>query len=140
MNKNILPLFYFITTFFTYFIILPIDMVRSERVNNDRIAEDLIIVFKRSMQHWNLDYDSLPENKSGAACIPWKEINQEYLSNQIFEALGYGFNLYDEKIGKKAALEGCERMKKYYKLQEHCNCEMILFNNESRIKVPINNE
>ena len=99
MNKNILPLFYFITTFFTYFIILPIDMVRSERVNNDRIAEDLIIVFKRSMQHWNLDYDSLPENKSGAACIPWKEINQEYLSNQIFEALGYGFNLYDEKIG-----------------------------------------
>ena len=140
MNRNILPLFYFITTFFTYFIILPIDMVRSERVNNDRIAEDLIIVFKRSMQHWNLDYDSLPENKSGAACIPWKEINQEYLSNQIFEALGYGFNLYDEKIGKKAALEGCERMKKYYKLQEHCNCEMILFNNESRIKVPINNE
>ena len=140
MNKNILPLFYFITTFFTYFIILPIDMVRSERVNNDRIAEDLIIVFKRSMQHWNLDYDSLPENKSGAACIPWKEINQEYLSNQIFEALGYGFNLYDEKIGKKAALEGCERMRKYYKLQEHCNCEMILFNNESRIKVPINKE
>ena len=140
MNRNILPLFYFITTFFTYFIILPIDMVRSERVNNDRIAEDLIIVFKRSMQHQNLDYDSLPENKSGAACIPWKEINQEYLSNQIFEALGYGFNLYDEKIGKKAALEGCERMKKYYKLQEHCNCEMILFNNESRIKVPINNE
>ena len=140
MNRNILPLFYFITTFFTYFIILPIDMVRSERVNNDRIAEDLIIVFKRSMQHWNLDYDSLPENKSGAACIPLKEINQEYLSNQIFEALGYGFNLYDEKIGKKAALEGCERMKKYYKLQEHCNCEMILFNNESRIKVPINKE
>ena len=140
MNRNILPLFYFITTFFTYFIILPIDMVRSERVNNDRIAEDLIIVFKRSMQHWNLDYDSLPENKSGAACIPWKEINKEYLSNQIFEALGYGFNLYDEKIGKKAALEGCERMRKYYNLQEYCNCEMILFNNESRIKVPINNE
>ena len=140
MNRNTLPLFYFIITFFTYFLILPIDLVKSQSVNNDRIAEDLIIVFKRSMQHWNLDYDSLPENKSGAACIPWKEINQEYLSNQIFEALGYGFNLYDEKIGKKAALEGCERMKKYYKLQEHCNCEMILFNNESRIKVPINNE
>ena len=115
-------------------------MVRSQGVNNDRIAEDLIIVFKRSMQHWNLDYDSLPENKSGAACIPWKEINKEYLSNQIFEAVGYGFNLYDEKIGKKAALEGCERMRKYYNLQEYCNCEMILFNNESRIKVPINNE
>jgi len=140
MNRNTLPLFYFIITFFTYFLILPIDLVKSQSVNNDRIAEDLIIVFKRSMQHWNLDYDSLPENKSGAACIPWKEINQEYLSNQIFEALGYGFNLYDEKIGKKAALEGCERMRKYYKLQEHCNCEMILFNNESRIKVPINNE
>ena len=140
MNRNILPLFYCIITFFTYFIVLPIDIVRSQRVNNDQIAEDLIIVFKRSMQHWNLDYDSLPENKSGAACIPWKEINQEYLSNKIFEALGYGFNLYDEKIGKKAALEGCERMKKYYKLQDYCNCEMILFNNESRVKVPINNE
>ena len=134
MNRNTLPLFYFIITFFTYFLILPIDLVKSQSVNNDRIAEDLIIVFKRSMQHWNLDYDSLPENKSGAACIPWKEINQEYLSNQIFEALGYGFNLYDEKIGKKAALEGCERMRRANKIENTCKCEMVLYNDDILVK------
>mgnify|MGYP001161050237 FL=1 len=106
--------------------------------NNTKIEDNIILVFKQSMKHWNLDYDSLPANKSGAACIPWQEINKNLTSEYIFEALGYGFNLFDETIGEKAAMEGCNRMRTYHKLHDYCNCEMVLFNNESRIKVPEN--
>ena len=106
--------------------------------NNNKIEDNIIFVFKQSMKHWNLDYDSLAENKSGAACIPWQEINKNLTSEYIFEALGYGFNLFDEIIGEKAAMEGCNSMRVYHKLQDYCNCEMVLFNDESRVKVPEN--
>lgn len=106
--------------------------------NNTKIEDNIILVFKQSMKHWNLDYDSLPENKSGAACISWQEINKNLTSEYIFEALGYGFNLFDETIGEKAAMEGCNRMRTYHKLHDYCSCEMVLFNDESRVKVPEN--
>ena len=106
--------------------------------NNTKIEDNIILVFKESMKHWDLDYDSLPENKSGAACIPWQEINKNLTSEYIFEALGYGFNLFDETIGEKAAMEGCNRMRTYHKLHDYCSCEMVLFNDESRVKVPEN--
>ena len=106
--------------------------------NNTKIEENIILVFKQSMKHWDLDYDSLPENKSGAACISWQEINKNLTSEYIFEALGYGFNLYNETIGEKAAMEGCNRMRTYHKLHDYCSCEMVLFNDESRVKVPEN--
>ena len=106
--------------------------------NNTKIEENIILVFKQSMKHWDLDYDSLPENKSGAACISWQEINKNLTPEYIFEALGYGFNLYNETIGEKAAMEGCNRMRAYHKLHDYCNCEMVLFNDESRVKVPEN--
>ena len=106
--------------------------------NNTKIEDNIILVFKQSMKHWDLDYDSLPENKSGAACISWQEINKNLTSEYIFEALGYGFNLFDETIGEKAAMEGCNRMRTYHKLHDYCSCEMVLFNDESRVKVPKN--
>ena len=106
--------------------------------NNTKIEENIILVFKQSMKHWDLDYDSLPENKSGAACISWQEINKNLTPEYIFEALGYGFNLYNETIGEKAAMEGCNRMRTYHKLHDYCSCEMVLFNDESRVKVPEN--
>ena len=106
--------------------------------NNTKIEDNIILVFKQSMKHCDLDYDSLPENKSGAACIPWQEININLTSEYIFEALGYGFNLFDETIGEKAAMEGCNRMRTYHKLHDYCSCEMVLFNDESRVKVPEN--
>ena len=106
--------------------------------NTNKIEESIILVFKKSMKHWNIEYDTLTENRSGAACIPWLEFSDNFISEEIFEALGYGFNLYDENIAVKAAMEGCNRMRTYYKLQNRCYCEMILFNDESRIQVPPN--
>ena len=29
--------------------------------------EDIVSIFKRSMQHWKINYDTLDENKYGAA-------------------------------------------------------------------------
>ena len=74
--------------------------------------------------------DTLDENKSGAACIPWETIDKAFIKEGIFTALGYGFNLYDIKIAKKAALEGCERMRRANKIESKCKCEMVLYNND----------
>ena len=92
--------------------------------------QDIVKMFKNSMMHWNINYDNLERNKSGAACIPWESLNKKFLSTEIFIALGYGFNLYDLNIAKKAALEGCERMRKANKIEKFCKCEMILYNDE----------
>ena len=98
---------------------------------NDSIKnEDIVSIFKRSMNHWKINYDTLDENKSGAACIPWNKIDRTFIKEGIFIALGYGFNLYDINIAKKAALEGCERMRRANKIENTCKCEMVLYNND----------
>ncbi|PPR15758.1 MAG: hypothetical protein CFH33_01232 [Alphaproteobacteria bacterium MarineAlpha9_Bin3] len=91
---------------------------------------DIVDIFKRSMNHWKINYDNLDENKSGAACIPWQTIDKTFIKEGIFTALGYGFNLYDIKIAKKAALEGCERMRRANNIMNTCKCEMVLYNND----------
>ena len=97
--------------------------------------EDIVSIFKRSMQHWKINYDTLDENKSGAACIPWKKLDKSFINQWIFLALGYGFNLYDINIAKKASLEGCENMRKGYKIESSCKCEMILYNDDILIEI-----
>ena len=96
--------------------------------------EDIVSIFKRSMNHWKINYETLDENKSGAACIPWNTIDKAFIKEGIFTALGYGFNLYDIKIAKKAALEGCERMRRANKIENTCKCEMILYNDDILVK------
>lgn len=96
--------------------------------------EDIVSIFKRSMSHWKINYDTLDENKSGAACIPWNTIDKAFIKEGIFIALGYGFNLYDIKIAKKAALEGCERMRRANKIENTCKCEMVLYNDDILVK------
>ena len=96
--------------------------------------EDIVSIFKRSMNHWKINYETLDENKSGAACIPWNTIDKTFINEGIFIALGYGFNLYDIKIAKKAALEGCERMRRANKIENTCKCEMVLYNDDILVK------
>jgi hypothetical protein len=96
--------------------------------------EDIVSIFKRSMNHWKINYETLDENKSGAACIPWNTIDKTFINEGIFIALGYGFNLYDIKIATKAALEGCERMRRANKIENTCKCEMVLYNDDILVK------
>jgi len=97
--------------------------------------EDIVSIFKRSMQHWKINYDKLDRNKSGAACIPWQELDKSFINEGVFLALGYGFNLYDINIAKKASLEGCENMRKGNKIENTCECEMILYNDDVLIEI-----
>lgn len=97
--------------------------------------EDIVSIFKRSMQHWNINYDTLDTNKSGAACIPWQDLDKEFVKKGMFTALGFGFSLYDINIGKKASLEGCERMRKGNKIENTCKCEMILYNDDILLEI-----
>ena len=62
-------------------------------------------------------------------------IDKKYLKEEIFIALGYGFNLYDIEIATKAALDGCERMRMANKIRKTCKCEMIIYNEEVLIKI-----
>ena len=96
--------------------------------------EDIVTIFKRSMNHWKINYETLDENKSGAACIPWNSIDKTFINEGIFIALGYGFNLYDIKIATKAALEGYERMRRANKIENTCKCEMVLYNDDILVK------
>ena len=120
MLKVLLLLLYFLS------INININASADDSIKN----EDIVSIFKRSMNHWKINYDTLDENKSGAACIPWNTIDKAFIKEGIFIALGYGFNLYDIKIAKKAALEGCERMRRANKIENTCKCEMVLYNND----------
>ncbi len=120
MIKVLLILLYLLSTNFNI----------SVNAEESLTKNDIVDIFKRSMQHWNIDYDKLDENKSGAACIPWQTIDKSFIKEGIFTALGYGFNLYDIKIAKKASLEGCERMRRANKIESTCKCEMVLYNND----------
>ena len=122
MLKVLLLLFYFLS--------ININASADDSIKN----EDIVSIFKRSMNHWKINYETLDENKSGAACIPWNTIDKTFINEGIFTALGYGFNLYDIKIATKAALEGCERMRRANKIENTCKCEMVLYNDDILVK------
>ena len=58
--------------------------ILSINININAIAEDsikkedIVTIFKRSMNHWKINYETLDENKSGAACIPWNTIDKTF--------------------------------------------------------------
>ena len=118
-----------------YVLSLSVSIKDSSSAESSISEKDIALIFKRSLQHWNINYDTLDENKSGAACIPWQDLDKKFIEKGIFTALGFGFSLYDLKIAKKASLEGCERMRKANKIENSCECEMILYNNDIVIEL-----
>ena len=122
----LIVLFTFITFFETF----------SKESSEEKLVISIVNTFKRSLQHWDIDYDTLKPGKAGAACIPWNDLNSNFLNKEIFIALGYSWQIETEKVSMKAALEGCERMRKYNKISKICQCEPILFNEEIRINLP----
>lgn len=95
-------------------------------------AAGIAAAYKRSMLHWRIDYDGLAPNRAGAACIPWGTLDA-FLAEGIFEALGYGWQIATEEVAARAALEGCERMRRGKRLGDACTCELVLYNDELRL-------
>jgi hypothetical protein len=120
---------------FIYVFTLSINISSVSYAESSVSQEDIVSIFKRSMQHWKINYDTLDTNKSGAACIPWQDLDKKFINEGVFLALGYGFNLYDINIAKKASLEGCENMRKGNKIENTCECEMILYNDDILIEI-----
>ncbi len=96
----------------------------------------LVETYKRSMLSWNIDYDTLTPNRAGAACIPWAELDDPFLREGIFEALGYAWQIAGETVAVRAAMEGCDRMRRGRRLGDSCTCQLVLYNDEVRLTVP----
>lgn len=96
---------------------------------SNSISDDLLLVYKRSMIKWNVDYDSLTNNKAGAACIVWDLVNDDFLKNGIFTALGYSWQIETREYAVKIAMDGCKRMRSNQKIEDKCECKPIIYNN-----------
>ena len=92
-------------------------------IKNSFSNDNISTIFYNTLLKWNINYDSLEENKAGAACI-----NKNLSNISEFEALGFSFQLYDIKYAKSVALTGCKQMKKK-KILKNCKCEIIIVNN-----------
>jgi len=108
-----------------------------ENRDKAKIKKGISDTFIRSMSKWDIPFNDLLENRSGAACINWKLLTKDFIENGIFDALGYSQNIPNKKASQIAAISGCKKMKVYYKLGNTCSCEVILTNNDNIINLPI---
>ena len=91
-----------------------------ENRNKKKIKSDILETYYRSMSKWDISFKDLLENKSGAACIEWNKLSSSFLSDGIFDALGYSQNVPNKKASQIAAVSGCNKMKDYYQLEGKC--------------------
>ena len=108
-----------------------------ENRDKKKIKSGVLDTYYRSMSKWDISFQDLLENKSGAACIEWDKVSTAFLSNGIFDALGYSQNIPNKKASQIAAVSGCNKMKDYYQLEGKCECEVIVLNNENKVILPI---
>ena len=108
-----------------------------ENRDKKKITSGMLDTYYRSMSKWDISFQDLLENKSGAACIEWDKMTSTYLSNGIFDALGYSQNIPNKKASQIAAVSGCNKMKEYYQLEGKCECEVIVVNEENKVILPI---
>ena len=108
-----------------------------ENRNKEKIKSAILDTYYRSMSKWDISFQDLLENKSGAACIEWSKMSSTFLSNGIFDALGYSQNVPNKKASQIAAISGCNKMKQYYELEGKCECEVIVVNSDNKVIIPI---
>ena len=108
-----------------------------ENRNKETIKNNIVNTYIRSMNKWDIPFQDLLENRSGAACINWNSLTEDFLKTGMFDALGYSQNIPNKKASQIAAVSGCEKMKEYYKLENTCTCEVILTNDINEVNLPI---
>ena len=104
---------------------------------NNLLKESILSTYKRTMKHWDIDYDSMKSNKAGAACFSWDNLKNDFLTSGLFDALGYSRNIPTERAAVLSALGGCERMKKLHKLGKKCDCITIIANDKILLEIPL---
>jgi len=130
----------FFKTFIYFFLVIKFSYAEIpdlENRNKETIKNNIVSTYIRSMNKWDIPFQDLLENRSGAACINWSSLTENFLQTGIFDALGYSQNIPNKKASQIAAVSGCEKMKEYYKLENTCTCEVILTNDINEVNLPI---
>ena len=92
-------------------------------------------VFRRTMEHWRYSYNSLDGRKAGSACIHWEQIDQGFLDDGIFEAIGFSYSMAKEDGAIRVATQGCDKMARHYELSG-CTCEVVLVDDKTQVEIP----
>ena len=130
----------FLKTFIYFFLFIKYiyaEIPDLENRNKETIKNNIVNTYIRSMNKWDIPFQDLLENRSGAACINWSSLTENFLQTGMFDALGYSQNIPNKKASQIAAVSGCEKMKEYYKLEDSCTCEVILTNDINEVNLPI---
>ncbi len=130
----------FFKTFIYFFLVIKYlyaEIPNLENRNKETIKNNIVNTYIRSMNKWDIPFQDLLENRSGAACINWSNLTENFLQTGMFDALGYSQNIPNKKASQIAAVSGCEKMKEYYKLENTCTCEVILTNDINEVSLPI---
>ena len=130
----------FFKTFIYFFLVIKYlyaEIPNLENRNKETIKNNIVSTYIRSMNKWDIPFQDLLENRSGAACINWSSLTENFLQTGMFDALGYSQNIPNKKASQIAAVSGCEKMKEYYKLENTCTCEVILTNDINEVNLPI---
>ncbi len=108
-----------------------------ENRDQSKVKNDILDTYLRSMGKWDIPFLDLLENKSGAACIQWPNMTEDFLKEGMFDALGYSQNIPNKNASQIAAVAGCKKMKDYYKLGNTCKCEVVITNDQNQVILPI---
>ena len=130
----------FFKTFIYYFLLIKYlyaEIPNLENRDKEKIKNNIVNTYLRSMDKWDIPFQDLLDNKSGAACINWSSLTENFLQTGMFDALGYSQNIPNKKASQIAAVSGCEKMKEYYKLENTCSCEVILTNENNEVNLPV---
>ena len=130
----------FFKTFIYFFLLIKYiyaEIPDLENRNKETIKNNIVNTYIRSMNKWDIPFQDLLENRSGAACIDWSSLTENFLKTGMFDALGYSQNIPNKKASQIAAVSGCEKMKEYYKLENTCSCQVILTNDINEVILPI---
>ena len=130
----------FLKTLIFFFLIIKLlyaEIPDLENRDKEKIKNNIVDTYIRSMNKWDIPFEDLLENRSGSACINWKELTEEFLDTGMFDALGYSQNIPNKKASQIAAVSGCKKMKEYYKLGDSCSCEVIITNDITEVVLPV---
>ena len=71
--------------------------------NGDAVKMKIGDVFHRTMKHWKYSYTALDTTKAGVACMRWQHIEQKFLDDGIFEAIGFSYSVAKEEAAIRIA-------------------------------------
>ena len=80
----------FLKTFIFFFLTINVlfaEIPDLENRNKETIKNNIVNTYIRSMNKWDIPFQDLLENRSGAACINWNILTEDFLKTGMFLSL-----------------------------------------------------